>query len=145
VLPRRRAAGRCSPGIAYSALAPGAHRFSVYAVDRRGTPDQTAALRSWTVRAPAAQAPAEPAPSEESPAGPVHAVPSSVPSGCSADATSALLAWLATVPDGATLRFDAGACCRIEGTLELRNRRIALDGNRATLRSFDAPTAQRAI
>jgi hypothetical protein len=143
-------ATRCSSGIGHSALAPGTHRFSVYAVDRHGTPDQTPAVRTWTVLAPPQEAPSEPArsepaPSEPAPAEPVHAVPSSVPSGCSADATGAMLAWIATVPDGATLRLGSGACYRIEGTLELGGRRIALDGNGATLRSFNAPADHRAI
>ncbi len=136
---------RCSSGIAYGALAPGAHRCGVHAVDRRGVRDQTPAVRTWTVLAPPAPAPAGPAPTQPPPADPVHSVPSSVPSGCSADATSALLAWIATVPDGATLRLGAGACYRIEGTLELRSRRIALDGNGATLRSLNAPADLRAI
>jgi hypothetical protein len=125
---------RCSSGVTYSALAPGSHRFSVYAVDRHGSADRTPAVRTWTVLAPAT-----------APAADVHAVPSSVPSGCFVDATSALLAWIATVPDGATLRLGAGACYRIEGTLELRRRRIAIDGNGATLRSLDAPADQRAV
>jgi hypothetical protein len=68
-----------------------------------------------------------------------------VPSGCSTDATGALLAWIATVPDGATLQLGAGACYRVEGTLELRNRRITVDGNGATLRSYNAPADSRAI
>jgi hypothetical protein len=123
---------RCTSGVTYAALAPGGHRFSVYAVDRHGTPDRTPTVRSWTVLAAA-------------PAGTEYAVPASVPAGCSADATSALLAWMATVPDGATARLGAGACYRIEGTLELRNRRIAVDGNGATLRSFDAPADLRAV
>jgi hypothetical protein len=123
---------RCPSGVTYGALAPGAHRFSVYAVDRHGTPDRTPAVRSWTVLAGA-------------PAVTEYAVPASVPAGCSADATGALLAWMATVPDGATAGLGAGACYRIEGTLELRDRRIVVDGNGATLRSFDAPADQRAI
>ena len=132
---------RCSSGITLSGLAPGTHRFSVYAVDRFGTADRTPAGRTWTVLESPAPAPTPtPTPTE-----PVHAVPSSVPSGCSADATGALLAWIATVPDGATMQLGAGACYRIEGTLELRGRRVAVDGNGATLRSFASPTAQRAI
>jgi hypothetical protein len=56
-----------------------------------------------------------------------------------------MLAWISTVPDGARLRFAAGGCYRLEGTLELRNRRIAVEGNGATLRSSAPATAQRTI
>ena len=50
-------------------------------------------------------------------------VPSSIPTDCSRDVTAALLAWIATVPDGSTLEFTANACYRVDGTLRIRNRR----------------------
>jgi hypothetical protein len=75
-----------------------------------------------------------------------YQVPSSIASDCSVDVSQALLTWLATVPDGSVVSFGAGACYRIEGTLELRNRSgLDLEGNDATFRSFNPPADQRAI
>jgi hypothetical protein len=81
----------------------------------------------------------------DEPTGAVYTAPPSVPAGCSADATQAILTWIASVPDNSTVRFAQGACYRIEGTLELKHRDLAIDGNGSTFRSLDAPTAQRAI
>ena len=62
------------------------------------------------------------------------------------DVTSPLLNWIAASPNGSTLQFAAGACYRIEGTLEFRARSgLTLDGNGATFRSFNAPEPQRSI
>jgi hypothetical protein len=77
--------------------------------------------------------------------GDVYAVPDSVPSGCSIDATSQILSWIDSVPDGSTLLFGASACYRIEGTLELFGRELTIDGNGATFKSLDPPSDQRAI
>lgn len=75
-----------------------------------------------------------------------YQVPASIPSDCSVDVTSQLLSWIGSVPDNSVLSFGAGACYRIEGTLELRNRTgLDLEGNGATFRSFNAPSDQRAI
>ena len=79
-----------------------------------------------------------------------HTVPGSVPSGpvpsrCAVDATSEIRSWIASVPNNATLVFAAGACYRIEGTLELRGRTITLDGNGSTFKSLNAPSDQRAM
>jgi hypothetical protein len=79
------------------------------------------------------------------PSGVVYTVPSSVPSGCSSDATSAIVAWIASVPDNSTLQFEPGACYRIEGTLELHDRSLTVDGNGSTFTSLDPPSGQRAI
>jgi hypothetical protein len=79
------------------------------------------------------------------PSGDVYTVPSSVPSGCSDDATNQILSWIASVPDGATLLFGANACYRIEGTLELHDRNLTFDGNGSTFRSLNAPSGQRAM
>jgi hypothetical protein len=117
----------CSSGINYSNLSTGVHSFGVYSVDRYGTKDPTPATRSWTVT--------------ES----LYSVPSSVPSGCSTDATSQILSWIGSVPDDSTLVFDQNACYRIEGTLEIRDRNLTIDGNGSTFRSFDPPTSQRSI
>jgi hypothetical protein len=53
--------------------------------------------------------------------------------------------WIDSVPDDATAAFAAGACYRIEGTLELSDRLLTIDGNGSTFRSLNAPTSQRAI
>lgn len=85
--------------------------------------------------------------SQEAPSatGPVHAVPGSVSSDCSVDVTSELVSWFGSVPDGSTLQFSQGGCYRIEGTLELRDRKLVIEGGGATFRSFDAPASNRAI
>ncbi|HZA88864.1 MAG TPA: hypothetical protein VE401_01410 [Solirubrobacterales bacterium] len=87
----------------------------------------------------------DPAPTAAPSPGTVHTVPSSVPSGCSKDATSEILAWIATVPDNSTARFGANGCYRIEGTLELRNRTLTIDGNGSTFKSLSAPTSHRTL
>jgi hypothetical protein len=68
-----------------------------------------------------------------------------VPSGCSTDATSHILSWIASVPDGSALLFAPSACYRIEGTLELTGRELTIEGNGATFKSLDPPSDQRAI
>ncbi len=119
----------CSSGVTYSNLSTGPHSFSVYSVDRSGAADPTPATRSWAITT-----------SRE-----VYPVPASVPSGCSTDATSKILSWIASVPNNSTLRFGASACYRIEGTLELKKRNLLLDGNDSTFKSLNAPSGQRAI
>jgi hypothetical protein len=75
-----------------------------------------------------------------------YQIPSSIPGDCSADVTQPILSWIASVPNNSTLSFSTGACYRIEGTLEIRNRSgIDFEGNGATFRSFNAPADQRAI
>jgi hypothetical protein len=119
----------CSSPEAYSGLSAGTHTFSVHALDAAGNVDPTPAIRTWTVTL----------------SGSVYTVPSSVPSGCSTDATSEISSWIASVPNDSTISFGLGACYRIEGTLELQNRTLTVDGNGATFRSFNAPEDQRAI
>jgi hypothetical protein len=43
------------------------------------------------------------------------------------------------------VRFASGSGYRMEGTLELRNRVLKLDGNGANFKSFDRPTDRRAM
>jgi hypothetical protein len=119
----------CPSPQVYSGLSVGAHTFSVRSVDADGATDSTPASRSWTV----------------SPSGPTYTVPSSVPSECGTDATSQILTWIGSVPDGSTVSLGSGACYRIEGSLELRGRRLTIEGNGATFRSFNAPEDQRAM
>jgi hypothetical protein len=74
-----------------------------------------------------------------------YRVPKSVPSKCRKDAAPRIQSWIDSAPDGATLRFERGACYRVERTLEFENRWLTFDGNGATFRSFNAPKAQRAM
>jgi hypothetical protein len=119
----------CSSPKAYSGLSVASHTFSVRAKDAAGNVDASPATRAWSVTA----------------SGNVYTVPGSVPSGCSTDATAQILSWIASVPNNSTVQFDTGACYRIEGTLELRNRNLTIDGNGSTFKSLDAPTGQRSM
>jgi hypothetical protein len=75
-----------------------------------------------------------------------YRIPPSISGSCSVDVTSALLSWISSVPDHATLSFGRRACYRIEGTLEVRSRRgLDFEGRGSTFRSFDRPSDQRAI
>ncbi len=68
-------------------------------------------------------------------AGLVRWAPDSIPHDGSADATAALNAWVASVPDGSSLGFRAGSIYRLDGTLVLAGRRnLAIDGHGATLK-----------
>lgn len=67
----------------------------------------------------------------------VATAPATIPADCSRDVTAALNAWIATVPDGSTLRFAPNGCYRVDGTLTIRYRnRLTFDGNNATFRAF---------
>ncbi len=120
----------CTSPKSYGELSVGSHTFRVVAKDGAGNVDPTPAARTWTITAPDSS---------------VYTVPSSVPSGCSTDATGQILSWIASVPDNSTISFGQGGCYRIEGTLELRNRTLTVEGNGATFRSFNSPEDQRAI
>jgi hypothetical protein len=62
-------------------------------------------------------------------------VPSTINSIGTADASSALNAWLGTVPDGSTIVFTAGGLYRMDRGLKFSNRHnLVLDGNGATLK-----------
>jgi hypothetical protein len=74
-----------------------------------------------------------------------YRVPKSVPSKCRKDAATRIQSWIDSAPDGATLRFERGACYRVERTLEFQNRRLTFDGNGATFKSFKRPEDQRAM
>ena len=122
----------CSSPKAYSGLSVATHSFGVRAKDAAGNLDPSPATLTWTVTA-------------QPQSGDVYEAPSSVPAGCSSDATSQILSWLSMVPNGSTVRFGANACYRIEGTLELRNRSLTIDGNGSTFKSLNAPSDQRAL
>lgn len=54
--------------------------------------------------------------------GAAYSPPPSIDATGTDDVTTALLAWIGTVPDSSTIRLPAGARYRVEGTLLLRNR-----------------------
>jgi hypothetical protein len=67
----------------------------------------------------------------------IAAIPTAIPADCSRDVTAEILAWIASVPDGTTLRFARDGCYRVDGTLEIRDRNgLVLEGNHATFRAF---------
>lgn len=64
-------------------------------------------------------------------------VPAAIPADCSRDVTAEVLAWIALVPDGATLDFTPDACYRVDGVLRVRNRNhLVIDGHHAKFRAF---------
>lgn len=70
-------------------------------------------------------------------AGVVVTVPSSIPSNCTRDVSTDLVAWIASVPDGSTLRFTPQGCYRVDRNMTIRNRNgLTLEGNGATFRAF---------
>jgi hypothetical protein len=119
----------CSSPKAYSSLSTASHTFSVRAKDAAGNVDPSPASRTWTVA------------SLQN----VYSVPASVPTGCSTDAASQIVSWIASVPNDSTLQFAPNACYRIEGTIELQNRNLTIDGNGATFKSLSPPSDQRAM
>jgi hypothetical protein len=75
------------------------------------------------------------------------AIPASIPSDCSQDVSAALVAWIASVPDGSTLSFTPDGCYRVDRTLAIRYRNgLTFEGNGATFRAFtsgrELPAAQ---
>jgi hypothetical protein len=96
--------------------------------------------------APVAEAP-QPLPGGAEPAqGPVATVPTTIAADCSRDVTEVLNAWVASVPDGSTLRFGAGGCYRVDGTLALRDRHdLTLDGRGGAFASSVVPPASPKI
>ena len=63
-------------------------------------------------------------------------IPAAIPADCSADATEAILAWVASVPDRSVLTFAPRACYLLAETLEVSGRRgLRFEGNRSTFRS----------
>jgi hypothetical protein len=102
------------------------------------TPDQTAAPTPDPTAAPTADptptTPPAPTPAPTPTPTPIS-VPSTINSIGTADASSALNAWLGTVPDGSTIVFTAGGLYRMDRGLKFSNRHnLVLDGNGATLK-----------
>jgi parallel beta-helix repeat protein len=65
-----------------------------------------------------------------------HAIPRSIASDCSTDVTAELQSWFDQLPDHVTAELRTDGCYRVEGTVELAERRnFVLDGNGATLKA----------
>src|ERR1051326_3565502 len=66
----------------------------------------------------------------------VAKAPSTIDTTCRADVTSAILTWVASVPDGSTVTFTKNACYRVEGSLTFQGRHgLTFEGNGATFKS----------
>lgn len=73
-----------------------------------------------------------------------YQIPTGIPNDCSVDVTQPISTWIASVPNYATLAFTRGACYRIEGTLQLTNRRgLDFTGNGATFKATTAGNTWR--
>jgi hypothetical protein len=104
-----------------------------------GTPAPSAPT---TTSAPAPVQPAVPAAGQ----GSVVTVPAAIAADCSRNVTGMVNDWMASVADGSTLRFGAGACYRVDGTLTLSDRRnLTLDGNGARFTTSVVPPASPKI
>jgi hypothetical protein len=77
------------------------------------------------------------------PAGAI-AAPPGIASDCSADVTAALSAWIASVPNGATLALRDGGCYRLDGTLRIDDRTgLVVEGRGATFKAVQDPDPRR--
>jgi hypothetical protein len=75
-----------------------------------------------------------------------YQIPDSIPADCSADASQALLYWIASVPSNSILSLGHNACYRIDGTLTLFGRTgLAFEGNGATFKRMTPPGDQSAV
>jgi hypothetical protein len=83
-----------------------------------------------TPEPPAPEPPVEPTPPTDTT---VYRVPITITADCSADMTSAIADWIATVPDSSTLLFAEEGCYRINEGLTLTMRHgLTIDGSGAT-------------
>jgi len=107
------------------------------------TPAPTAAPTAVPAAAPPPSALPMPAPSAPTCSGCI-AVPTAIDATGATDASALLQSFLATVPDGATIVFPAGATYRMDAGLLIQNRRdLTFVGNGATLRSGPNGTGQQ--
>jgi hypothetical protein len=68
--------------------------------------------------------------------GPRVAVPASIDGTCHLDVAAALTAWIASVPDGATVVLGTNACYRVESAVSVVGRHgLVFEGSGATLRA----------
>jgi hypothetical protein len=107
-----------------------------------------ALVAALVVCVPAASAAAKPAPKPTptpTPTPGTYSVPGNIKSNCSAPVEGKLMAWLATVPDGSTVRFAANGCYGQDGTITLTGRKgLVLDGRGAQFRALTAGDSHRA-
>jgi hypothetical protein len=67
----------------------------------------------------------------------VYTVPKSIKGDCSVPVEQKVMAWLATVPDGSTVRFGQGRCYGQDGTITLTNRNgLVIDGQGSEFRAL---------
>jgi hypothetical protein len=75
----------------------------------------------------------------------VYTPPSKIKSDCSVPVDSQINAWLATVPDNATVQFGAGRCYGQAGTITLNGRAgLVIDGQGAEFRALTLGDSHRA-
>jgi hypothetical protein len=124
VRPRRLLPPRARPSRRRPPLPPG----------RRPRPE---ASSSTAAAPPATRVPAQ---------GAVATVPPTIAADCTRDVTGALNTWMASVADGSTLSFRAGACYRVDGSLVLKDRHdLTLDGNGASFTASEIPSTSPKI
>jgi hypothetical protein len=67
----------------------------------------------------------------------VYTVPSNIKSDCSVAVEGKIMAWLAKVPDGSTVRFGSGRCYGQDGTITLTDRNgLVIDGRGSEFRAL---------
>jgi hypothetical protein len=75
----------------------------------------------------------------------VYKVPGNIKSDCSSAVENKLMAWLATVPDGATVQFPSNGCYGQDGTITLTGRnRLVIDGGGSEFRALTPGGSSRA-
>ena len=71
-------------------------------------------------------------------------VPHSIPADCSRPVENEIMAWLRTVPDGATARFQDNGCYGQDETIELEDRvDLTIDGNGASFKALTRGSPNR--
>jgi hypothetical protein len=67
----------------------------------------------------------------------IYKVPRKISDNCSAPVEGKIMAWLATVPDGSTVQFEAGRCYGQDGTITLSGRSgLVIDGQGSEFRAL---------
>lgn len=71
-------------------------------------------------------------------------VPDSIPADCSRPVENEIMAWLRTVPDGATARFQHNGCYGQDETIELEDRvDLTIDGNGSSFKALTRGSPNR--
>ena len=129
---------RCTSPKAYTGLKVAKHTFQVRARDLSGNTDSSPASYTWQVAA----AVLPPPPPPPAPAPGTVTIPAGIAADCSVPVEQAINAFLATVANGSTVLFPAGACYAQAGRIELRDKTdVTVDGQGATFRSSAENTA----